>query len=126
VGPFKLISVDPKEIVFEWEGEKVVRRLSEIAARVDGSGGSNAGAGSTNAAAMSGGAGAGTIPMQTTQSNTQSVGNFKPGGPGADIGAGFRACQVGDATPSGTVVDGFRKIMSEGAFGKSCRWEAAR
>lgn len=39
-----------------------------------------------------------------------------------DMG-GIRACKPGDTSPPGTVVDGFRKVVSRGPVGEACRWE---
>lgn len=42
---------------------------------------------------------------------------------GPDLGSGFRACLPGDSSPSGTVVDGYRKVSDRTFMGKSCLWE---
>ena len=42
---------------------------------------------------------------------------------GIDMGSGFRSCVPGDETPSGTVVDGYRKESHPSPFGLSCAWE---
>jgi mannose-6-phosphate isomerase-like protein (cupin superfamily) len=42
---------------------------------------------------------------------------------GADMGGGFRSCVAGDETPSGTIVDGYRKESHPSPFGLSCAWE---
>ena len=43
--------------------------------------------------------------------------------PGVDVGEGLKGCQVGDSTPAGAVVDGYRKVIAQTPFGGSCRWE---
>jgi hypothetical protein len=126
VGPFKLVSVNSKDIVFEWDGERVARKLSEIAARVgDGNATQVQGGYVTTAGSTAGMGGTSTAPSSSAPPPAAS-GSFQQGGPGADIGAGFRACQVGDTSPTGTVVNGYRKVVVELPFGRSCRWEAAR
>jgi mannose-6-phosphate isomerase-like protein (cupin superfamily) len=45
---------------------------------------------------------------------------------GIDLGAGFRACIAGDDSPSGTIVDGYRKATSRSFMGQSCLWESIR
>jgi len=42
---------------------------------------------------------------------------------GADMGDGYRGCVRGDDSPSGTIVDGYRKVSHESPFGLSCAWE---
>jgi hypothetical protein len=43
--------------------------------------------------------------------------------PGANVGQGYRGCVAGDNSPAGTIVDGFRKVMTTSPFGVSCGWE---
>jgi mannose-6-phosphate isomerase-like protein (cupin superfamily) len=42
---------------------------------------------------------------------------------GIDMGDGFRSCVRGDDSPSGTIVDGYRKALNATPFGVSCGWE---
>jgi hypothetical protein len=42
---------------------------------------------------------------------------------GADYGTGFHACVQGDASPSGTILDGYKKVISQTMMGQSCHWE---
>jgi len=46
--------------------------------------------------------------------------------PGVEVGKGMRACQPGDASPSGTTVDGMRKRTENSPFGQRCWWEAVQ
>jgi mannose-6-phosphate isomerase-like protein (cupin superfamily) len=41
---------------------------------------------------------------------------------GADLGGGFRACVASDKSPSGTAVDGFRKVIGYNFMGQTCVW----
>jgi mannose-6-phosphate isomerase-like protein (cupin superfamily) len=54
---------------------------------------------------------------------TGSTSDEKTARPGADLGDGYRSCLAGDNSPSGSVVDGYRKVMSTSPFGVSCGWE---
>jgi mannose-6-phosphate isomerase-like protein (cupin superfamily) len=54
---------------------------------------------------------------------TGSTVNKKTARPGADVGEGYRGCLPGDTSPSGTIVDGYRKVMTTSPFGVSCGWE---
>ena len=42
---------------------------------------------------------------------------------GKDMGDGYRACVPGDDSPSGTVLNGYRKLSHSSPFGVSCGWE---
>jgi hypothetical protein len=54
---------------------------------------------------------------------TPSTGDAKTARPGTGVGEGYRSCVPGDNSPSGTVVDGYRKVMTTSPFGVSCGWE---
>jgi hypothetical protein len=54
---------------------------------------------------------------------TGSPGDQKTARPGVDVGDGYRSCVAGDNSPSGTMVDGYRKVMTTSPFGVSCGWE---
>lgn len=56
---------------------------------------------------------------------TGSTGD-KTARPGADVGQGYRSCVPGDNSPSGTIVDGYRKVMTKSPFGVSCGWEKSQ
>jgi mannose-6-phosphate isomerase-like protein (cupin superfamily) len=60
------------------------------------------------------------IPEQTTAGSLNP--KAKPG-LGTDMGEGFRSCTKGDDSPSGTIVDGYRKVSHDSPFGLSCAWE---
>jgi mannose-6-phosphate isomerase-like protein (cupin superfamily) len=42
---------------------------------------------------------------------------------GIDLGSGFRACVAGDDSPEDTVLDGYRKVISQSFLGASCIWK---
>lgn len=105
VGAFKVLSFDRSQIVFDWDGEKVVRKPEDLVSKFEPP---------PEAAA----------PAPAAPAQQQST--PQPLGPGADIGGGYRACQPNDSMPSGTVVNGMRKLEAATPFGKSCRWEPAK
>ena len=41
---------------------------------------------------------------------------------GADMGLGFRACLAADNSPDGTIVDGYKKVISRNFTAHSCLW----
>lgn len=107
VGPFTLVAIDSEEIVLEWEGHTITKKVDEMFDR--------------------------TPPAAPAQSGPVAAAPHKPAQPpppaqpvpGADLGRGIRACQAGDTSPSGTVADGMRKVIKGTPFGKSCYWESA-
>jgi hypothetical protein len=46
----------------------------------------------------------------------------KDGGPGLDVGGQERPCAPDDSSPAGTIVGGYRKVVSQSPFSKICRW----
>ena len=108
IGEFKLVSFDAQQIVFEWDGKTIERRLDQIMARPSDAPPESAGTTARPAAT--------TVASSTTPAT----------GPGPANGDGNKACVAGDATPAGVVVDGFRKVETMGAFGRACRWEPVK
>ncbi len=109
VGAFLLLEVHAKELVFEWEGQQIRRKIDELVAQ-------NVPAPEPPAPAAATPAAAATLLAPSAQ----------PGGPGIDVGGQARACQANDTTPAGTVSEGYRKVISDSPFGKICRWEQAK
>jgi hypothetical protein len=65
--------------------------------------------------------------VKTIGSSSDSVSDANKGPLGTDVGGGFRACTPGDTTPTGSVVNGFKKVVSPGMFGvTTCRWEQVK
>lgn len=110
VGEWKLAEIGADFLVFEWDTKKVTKRFSELQDRNDPVAEQTTPRGPSVAAAP-----APTPPPTPARA-----------GPGTDMGGGFSACNPNDSSPNGTVVDGKRKVMSEGMFGKTCRWESAK
>ncbi len=112
IGEFTLIKVTRDQIILDWEGEKVVKRLNELVARAP----SEQSAAPQPAAPSSG-------PQLTQVKNLSTV----PPGPGVDRGDGTRGCNDGDTSAAGTVMSGYRKVVVKiGPLGESCRWEQAK
>ncbi len=108
IGQFKLVDVNTEEIVFEWDGKPIHKKLEEL--EDHGAPQQSAAVARTEAAPA---VAAAAAPVQSS-----------PTGPGADAGPGMKSCTPGDSSPPGTVADGFRKIVSQSPFGPICRWEA--
>jgi hypothetical protein len=63
-------------------------------------------------------------PVNATSTAPAAVGaDGKKPAQGIDLGSGFRACVPGDNSPDGTVVDGYRKMISHSFLGPSCVWK---
>ncbi len=108
IGEFKLLAINNQEIVLEWDGKEVRRKVEELFDR-------------------------GTPEPAAAPAQAQNTGIPAPSppptphkdGPGTDIGLGRKACGPGDTTPVGTIVDGLKKITWDTPFAKGCAWEPA-
>jgi hypothetical protein len=109
VGEFTLVSANREEVVLEWDGKTITRKIVELTAK----------AAAPNPAAD---AAAPAGPPPPTQPKPAAA----DGAPGADLGSGFRACVLGDTAAAGTVRDGMKKVVVSTAMGPSCRWEPAK
>jgi hypothetical protein len=114
VGEFKLASIDPVGLTFEWHDKQVFANYSELRDKTP-QGQSSTSQASASAAS---GAAASTPVTTVTQISPSQIGK-----PGADVGAGTKACVPGDSSPAGSVSDGFRKVVVQTPFGNACRWE---
>jgi hypothetical protein len=115
VGPFKLVSFDREKVVFDWDGKIVERKPEELKEK-------------ENSVAM----------MQQQQQSegpptrvepVKLISEPAPDAPklspkiGADNGGGVHQCVAGDTTPPGTVVDGYKKVVTTNMFGQTCMWQ---
>lgn len=111
---FRIVEITPNRLVFDWEGERVSRTLEEL--KPD----------ETAAPAVRTASSARTSSAKASPAKAKSsvLGeSAKPGPSQVEMGSGVRACKPDDASPAGTVVDGFRKVVSRTPFGQVCRWE---
>lgn len=132
IGEFKILSLDAQNIVLEWDGKPISRKVDELidrtSARDAGGAGPVAAAPvvtnlSTPAAQQAPG------QQQNAAAPPPGVNQASAGKPGAEVGApghSERGCLQGDSSPAGTVVDGYRKTVSAGLFGTVCRWVPAQ
>lgn len=127
IGEFKLLAITQAGLVFEWDHKKVAARYEELRDLVAPEPPRSASAARpAPAAAPQGprpGNGAPGQPPKPAEVQTIASDASAQGRPGA--GSGFaRPCQRGDNSPSGTVADGYRKVIQDvGGFGKNCFWE---
>jgi hypothetical protein len=116
IGPWKILSVDNKYVVLEWDGKQFKKRIDELMDRTN-----LMAEAPVQAAPNQNAPPAGSTNLSTQTQNS----NVKPG-PGMDTGGGFKACVAGDTSPSGTVIDGLRKVVGASPMGATCRWEQAK
>ena len=114
VGPFKLVALNNRELVLEWEGKYVKKTIEELTDR------------KPIVVQQAEPAAASTPNAPAQQQITTLSGEAKPAAPGVDIGASARGCTPGDTSPAGTVQDGFRKVIAKTPFGDTCRWEPVK
>ncbi|HYZ86937.1 MAG TPA: hypothetical protein VE621_21145 [Bryobacteraceae bacterium] len=111
IGDFKLLAVNNTHILLEWQDKRVLKRLDELIDR--------------SAAAA---AAAAPEPTKAAAAAPPPPAQVTPVGPtpGASMGNDFKACVAGDNSPSGTVVNGMRKMLMATPFGQQCRWEPVK
>jgi hypothetical protein len=113
IGPWKVVSVDNSYADFEWDGKDFKKRIDEL---IDRTPIVQAAPTAAVAAAQS----------AAPKPSTQTLSTPSKSGPGADMGAGYKACTPGDGSPDGTVVDGMKKVVTATPFGSACRWEQTK
>jgi hypothetical protein len=112
IGPFKLLGVNRTDILFDWDGKPVQKKLTDLVDK-------NANAAAEKAASE--------VPKAAAAAVVAAA-PPPPGEPrpGKSMGGEAKACQPGDNSPPGTVADGFKKVVTASPFGQACRWEPAK
>src|SRR5215831_7897570 len=105
VGKFKLVAFDADSITFEWDGKNVVRKLAEVMGKDTDKPPAPAAAARDAAPTFANPADAPRTSI--TADPPKPTVATKPAVPGNDMGAGFRSCVAGDASPAGSVADGY-------------------
>jgi hypothetical protein len=116
IGEFKIVALDAQNVTFEWDGKQLPRKIEDL---MDRSNQQTASAGRPAQAAPAGGPAA----LPPAAAGQQLVNNHPTA---ANIGTVLtetsRACKPDDTSPAGSVVDGFKKVMTQSIFGPVCRW----
>jgi hypothetical protein len=110
IGEFTLVAVNRDEITFSWDGKEVTRKIDDMIDR----------AGPVQPAP--GGIMQRSKPVTVVAPQSQAPQPRGEPAPGVEVAKGIRACQPGDASPAGTVTEGYRKLVTPTPFGDSCRW----
>jgi hypothetical protein len=106
IGEFKLISVNTRDITFEWRGQQVRKTLNEALDRT-----------AAEAAPAGNATPANNAPPPPPQVKSQI-------GPAAATDQfGNKSCDINDTYAPGSVVNGWRKTIVSTPFGGACRWE---
>jgi hypothetical protein len=117
IGDFKVVALNSEKVTFEWEGKQVEKRIEDLIDRSN----------TPTAAGVNRGPAAPAAPAAVAASPGRGPGDGSNGAaasgrPGAELSPTERACS-GDAAPTGSVVDGYRKQFTPSPFGAiNCRW----
>jgi hypothetical protein len=111
VGPFKLVAFDRDQMKFEWHGKTLEYKLSDLKPSKD-------------AIPQQQAAAADPAPPPPPPAKPVTAADSNPS-LGEQMGQ-FRACAAGDASPPGTVIDGFKKVISGTMMGQTCYWEPVK
>jgi hypothetical protein len=122
IGPFELAAFDQEKIVLKWRDETVERKLADLKPKDATPSSQVAPRPALPAAAKPASSGL----TQIGSSSTEAGSNADNGPFGVDVGGGYRGCTPGDKTPAGSVVSGYKKVISRGMFGDVCRWEQVK
>jgi hypothetical protein len=112
VGQFELAALSRDEISLKWEDKTVTKSVSEMIYH-----GAEAPATPPGPPLPGGSAPAPGGPP--------SEGSGKPSAPVVGMEE-TKTCAVGDSSPSGTVADGYKKVLVPTPFGNSCHWEVVK
>jgi hypothetical protein len=111
VGEFRIAKLDAREVTFEWEGKEITRAMEDV---IDRSGPPQNGAPAAAPQPVNPAPAAAAAPPPPPPTRAS--------GPGQDLTPTMKACAPNDPTPAGTVVDGYKKTVSQSIFGAVCRW----
>jgi len=104
IGKFKLLGVNTEEITFEWNGQQVVKKISEVTSHEP--------------------------PPQTQAGGARTEAPTAPiapppvkSGPGETTPFGNKTCAINDGNAEGAVIDGYKKVHHTNPFGTNCTWD---
>jgi len=118
IGEFRIVALDSQNVTFEWDGKQLPRKIEDLMDRSNQQTASNAHpAGGGNAPASGPAAPAPPAAGQQLVNNHPTAANI-----GTVLTETSRACKPDDTSPAGSVVDGFKKVMTQSIFGPVCRW----
>jgi hypothetical protein len=124
VGPFRLASLSREEVTLEWKDKRFVKAIAELKPKAD------APPPAAEAEKPKVNPENNKVLVDRTSHSAEQVVELQKKGSGTNpwvnTGGANHACQQGDNTPPGTVVNGYRKVVKPSMFGQTCLWEPAR
>lgn len=109
IGEFTLRSVNTREIELAWRDQVIRKTVDELE--------DHSGPAVQAAAART------EAPPPAAAAPPPPPASPPAPGPGMDTHFGVKLCTPGDTSRVGSVVDGYRKVLSPTPFGSSCYWE---
>lgn len=112
IGEFTVAEITAAEVAFLWEGTSIRKSVDELKPALEEQAPQQAEA---------------PAPAPPPKAQAAVVATKAEAGPSdIDLGGGIRACRPADPSPPGTVVGGYRKVVTETPFGPVCRWEPVK
>jgi len=111
VGDFVLAAIGADELAFRWEGGVVRRSLADLRPSDD-----------ETAVVVTRQAAPPPKPLAQEKPKSNVLAGSSNGPSDTDMGGGILACRPGDTSPTGTVFNGYRKLVTQTPFGAACRW----
>lgn len=120
IGDFTVVAFDRDTVTFDWNGEQVVRNLSDLKPKeAQPQTQQQATQPQASAAPASASASSGVTKVGGSDASQGPPANL-----GQEVGGGYFGCKPGDTTPTGTVVSGYKINRVKGFMGaESCIWE---
>ncbi|MBM3725803.1 MAG: hypothetical protein FJW40_10320 [Acidobacteria bacterium] len=112
IGDLTLVSLSETEIVFQFEGVDIKKPIAELRYKEPGPQAGQAAAAAPVAAAST--------------TNLTPAAPATPGPGQAMTGTDKKYCQAGETSAPGTVVGGYKKVVTATPFGQACFWEAVK
>lgn len=123
VGDFKLVALTTDDLVLEWEGQRVTKKLEELRDRKEAEAQNAARTAAQNPAQSGAQEPVRTAAPPSAASPATVISPASSSGPmGAPLGGDFYGCQPDDTSPNGTVSNGHKKVVYANPFGTSCKW----
>jgi len=111
IGPWQVTALDDRYVTFAWNDKEFKKRIDELLDNTPVATVAAPAANTTEAAAPK------PPPANLANSNNAV---------GIDTGGGNRGCVAGDTSPSGTVVEGYKKFVVDTPVGHQCYWQAVK
>ena len=125
VGEFRIASLDPQTVVFDWEGKQISKKIEDLMDRSTHGEAGNPAPPGPGVPPPPGLAAAAPQPGNPPPANNPPPQGGSSSPLGKEIGSATqsqRSCNPGDQSPPGTVLEGYRKMVTATPFGTHCAW----